>query len=269
MNYKLSSSLVVLAMVASTVADMTAFTASVAEEQIDFSAYPWKAPGPNDLRSPCPGLNTLANHGILPRDGRDVSVPMIIEAGFKTFHIQADIAIRAGKIGMLTSHEAQTLSLDDLKLHGTLEHDASLSREDFALGDNLHFNEEIFSTLENSNPGSDYYNITSAGQVQHARLADSIQRNPNVTNTDLQAALRGIESALYLSVMGDPILGVAPKRFVQVFFREERLPIEEGWKRPSVPINTTSIGILAAQITKTADWKPTGDNCPAIVLSPP
>ncbi|KAJ7769966.1 hypothetical protein B0H16DRAFT_1776968, partial [Mycena metata] len=54
---------------------------------------------------------------------------------------------------------------------------------DFALGDNLHFNETIFSTLLNSNPGVDYYNATSAGQVQHDRLAISLATNPNITNT--------------------------------------------------------------------------------------
>ena len=26
--------------------------------------HPYIAPGPNDLRGPCPGLNTLANHGV-------------------------------------------------------------------------------------------------------------------------------------------------------------------------------------------------------------
>jgi hypothetical protein len=26
---------------------------------------PWVAPGPDDSRGPCPGMNTLANHGYL------------------------------------------------------------------------------------------------------------------------------------------------------------------------------------------------------------
>jgi hypothetical protein len=30
---------------------------------------PQIAQGPNDLRGPCPGLNVMANHGYLPRDG--------------------------------------------------------------------------------------------------------------------------------------------------------------------------------------------------------
>jgi hypothetical protein len=29
--------------------------------QVDFSQHPYKAPGPNDLRGPCPGLNTYVN----------------------------------------------------------------------------------------------------------------------------------------------------------------------------------------------------------------
>ncbi|KAK1221515.1 hypothetical protein PQX77_015634 [Marasmius sp. AFHP31] len=172
------------------------------------------------------------------------------------------------KVGLLTSLDAQTMSLDDLKLHGNIEHDASLSRQDVFFGNNLHFNETIFSTLANANPGSDVYNVTSAGQVQHARLTDSIQKNPEVVNTHLQQGIRSGESALYLSVMGDPLTGEAPKRFVQVFFREERLPIEEGWKRSTVPITIRTVGALFSQISKASDWEPTGDNCAEIVLTP-
>jgi hypothetical protein len=29
----------------------------------------WKAPGKDDQRGPCPGLNALANHGYLPHNG--------------------------------------------------------------------------------------------------------------------------------------------------------------------------------------------------------
>jgi hypothetical protein len=33
------------------------------------------APGPNDTRGPCPGLNVMANHGYISRDG----VPSVVE----------------------------------------------------------------------------------------------------------------------------------------------------------------------------------------------
>ncbi|KAL0064316.1 hypothetical protein AAF712_008762 [Marasmius tenuissimus] len=183
--------------------------------------------------------------------------------------MESDIPILAGKLALLTSREAQTMSLHDIALHGNIEHDASISREDIALGDHISFNETTFSTLLNSNPGSDVYNTTSAGQVMHARLADSLSRNPNVTNTDQELGTRAVESGFYLSVMGDPIAGEAPKEFVQIFFREERLPIEEGWKRPTTSINLDTVTALAQKIAIASDWKPTGDQCSRVVLNPP
>lgn len=41
--------------------------------------YEFKAPGPNDSRGPCPGLNLLANYGYLPRDGY-VNFGQVLEA---------------------------------------------------------------------------------------------------------------------------------------------------------------------------------------------
>lgn len=31
---------------------------------VNVPAHPWIAPGEDDIRGPCPGLNTLANHGV-------------------------------------------------------------------------------------------------------------------------------------------------------------------------------------------------------------
>ena len=38
----------------------------------DESKYTYQPPGPDDSRSPCPALNALANHGYLPRDGKNI-----------------------------------------------------------------------------------------------------------------------------------------------------------------------------------------------------
>ena len=53
----------------------------------------WKEPGPDDLRGPCPALNTLANHGYLPRDGRNVYVSDIIFAMDKYLGIGSDTGL--------------------------------------------------------------------------------------------------------------------------------------------------------------------------------
>jgi hypothetical protein len=168
--------------------------------------------------------------------------------------------------------------------HNLIEHDASLSRADAALGDNLHFNETIFATLANSNPGVAYYNSTSAGAVQRERLAISLATNPDITNTPKEFIVRCRESAAYLSVMGDPLTGVAPKtcvtvqlacfprlilicRFVQIFFREERLPIAEGWKRPNTMITGATLAPIEVAIGDASDWTAT-QQCEDLVLGP-
>lgn len=43
--------------------------------------YAWKAPGPGDIRGPCPGLNALANHGYFPH----VRLPPFLIIGIGTY----------------------------------------------------------------------------------------------------------------------------------------------------------------------------------------
>ncbi|KAJ7123685.1 Cloroperoxidase [Mycena epipterygia] len=227
----------------------------------------WMAPKSTDVRSPCPGLNTLANHGFLPRNGFNITIPMILDASIAGFNVGPDAILQAAKFGLLSGDDPVTMNLDALKLHNLIEHDASISRNDWAIGDNLHFNETVFSTLANANPGVDYYNATSAGQVQHDRLANSVAINPNVTNTLKEFLLRSRESALYLSVFGNPATGVAPKKFVQIFFREERLPIEEGWKRSKTLITAETTSPIEDIIHDASNWTQS-QACEDLVIGP-
>ncbi|KAF7369730.1 putative Cloroperoxidase [Mycena venus] len=229
--------------------------------------YQWIAPNVTDVRSPCPGLNTLANHGFLPRNGKNITIPMVLGAALDGFNFHPETILLAAKLALLTGDDHTTFNLDRLALHNVIEADASLSRNDAAIGDNLHFNETTFSTLANANPGVDYYNITSAVQVQQDRLADSIANNPNVTNTLKEFSFRSGASALYLSAMGDPVTGVAPKNFVQIFFREERMPIAEGWKRSTTPTTGETLASIQGAIMAASKWTPT-QACEPIVLGP-
>lgn len=47
-------------------------TFNAADQFVDVrpgTTHEYRAPGPNDKRGPCPGLNAAANHGFLPRSG--------------------------------------------------------------------------------------------------------------------------------------------------------------------------------------------------------
>lgn len=46
------------------------FTTFNENQHVDVTGtHKWVAPGPNDIRGPCPGLNALANHGYFPHSG--------------------------------------------------------------------------------------------------------------------------------------------------------------------------------------------------------
>ncbi|KAJ7287035.1 Peroxidase, family 2-domain-containing protein [Mycena rebaudengoi] len=225
--------------------------------------YGFRPPKASDLRGPCPALNTLANHGFLPRDGKKVTIPRVLKACYDAYNVDPALLIGVAKLGLLTSDAPDSFNIEEIKLHGTIEFDASLSREDFAIGDNNRFNETIFSTLANANPGVDYYNVTSAGQVQFERLAQSERTNPNITNTDKEIGFRSFTSALYLGLFGNVTTGVASKKFVQIWFREERLPYAEGWKRPAVTLDGASVTALSGAVQAASNWTTSG-GCPYV-----
>ena len=54
------------------------FTTFSENQLIDVTGeHKWVAPGPGDIRGPCPGLNALANHGYFPHNG---IVPLTVGA---------------------------------------------------------------------------------------------------------------------------------------------------------------------------------------------
>ncbi|KAF7798185.1 hypothetical protein EIP86_009402 [Pleurotus ostreatoroseus] len=87
-----------------------------------------------DNRAPCPALNTMANHGYLPRDGNGITAEKLIQAMKECFNLSNTLAwfLTHGALGLLgqsTSHGKQ-LSLHDFARHNGVEHDASLYHPD-------------------------------------------------------------------------------------------------------------------------------------------
>ncbi|KAF9060231.1 hypothetical protein BDP27DRAFT_1370717 [Rhodocollybia butyracea] len=216
------------------------------------------------LQGSCPGLNT---------NGSNITITTVLDAIQGTyltiafadcksneltvtclvgFNFQPiGTLVTAAKVALLTTDNVDNFSLEELALHGTLEHDVSLSRNDLAVGDNIHFNATVFATLNNSNP------------------EDSLI-NPDLTNTIKEFTVRLIESAFLSSVIGNVTTGVAPKNFIQMFFEQERLPMEEGWHRSEVPIEDDNFNLLIQGIGEAVHrWAPSGPIvCPWIRLQP-
>jgi hypothetical protein len=187
-------------------------------------------------------VNTLANHGFLPRNGLNISMTDLITAFNASVNLATAATQLVGAKALTTSSTSNTtFNLDDLDKHNIIEHDGSLSRADIFSGDNHSFNPAIWSSVAAffTEPT---ISIATSAAARKARLTAAATVNPAFNLTADGARFSFIESALYQSVFGDPVEGNAVTEWVNVLFREERLPYEEGWTRPSQEL--TIAGIL-------------------------
>lgn len=224
--------------------------------------------GPGDKRSPCPMINSLANHGYLPRNGQSVLAhemkSAMDEAGISralgaifvntvyNVHEEKDEKNKAGLLSRLwstvrdpwtlmssfgmrrpdqTNNEGTPiLDLDQLALPGAVEHDISLTRRDHAQREgNCVKQDDLVNDLLACSADKEKITREELAGLRRRRIGTQRQENPGLTYGPLQHELGCGEIALILGVFGDG--KSAPYDFVAPFLQEERLPIKEGWKK--------------------------------------
>jgi len=93
-------------------------------------------PKEGDSRSACPMLNALANHGILPHDGKNITFKELNIKVRQTFNFAPSFCFFVPKFSadfLDRSYWNDKFDLADLSKHNAIEHDASLTRHDAAL----------------------------------------------------------------------------------------------------------------------------------------
>lgn len=95
-------------------------------------------PKEGDSRSACPMLNAMANHGILPHDGKKITFKELNETVRQTFNFASSFCFFVPNFSarfLNRSYSHDKFDLADLSLHAenAIEHDASLTRHDVAL----------------------------------------------------------------------------------------------------------------------------------------
>jgi len=95
-------------------------------------------PKDGDSRSACPMLNAMANHGILPHDGKDITFQELNRTVRETFNFASSFCFFVPNFSarfLNKSYARDRFDLADLSLHAdnAIEHDASLTRQDAAL----------------------------------------------------------------------------------------------------------------------------------------
>ncbi|KUJ23300.1 putative aromatic peroxygenase [Mollisia scopiformis] len=181
------------------------------------TAHAFVAPGPNDIRGPCPGLNTAANHNFLAHDGI-TTFSELVDAQQNLYNVGYDLATLLAALGLtLTDGDLVTEKLSigcdattrtswsplltgsepGLDGHNKFEADTSLTRDDYFLGDgdNFSFNGTLFGMMTETTGG--LYNRDGLAKYRYQRYQQSLAENPNFYFGPLSLLLFGASSFLY------------------------------------------------------------------------
>nr|POE76235.1 aromatic peroxygenase [Quercus suber] len=227
------------------------------------TAHAFIAPGPNDIRGPCPGLNTAANHGFLARDGI-VTFNELVDAQQNLYNVGFDLATLLALLGLtLTDGDIVTERLSigcdatsrtsvSPALTGS-QPDTSLTRNDFftAGGDNYKFNGTLFGMMTQTTGGN--FDLPGLAQYRLERYNQSRRDNPNFYFGPLSLLLFGAASFLY-ELMPSGTHGYAPDlATISSFFGAEQAAdgtwtfnnhekIPDNWTNRVDPYDNTKVG---------------------------
>jgi len=228
-------------------------------------AHPWIAPGPGDMRGPCPGLNTLASHGYLPRNG--IATPaQVINAVQEGFNMENDMAkfityaaflvdgnpitnlmSIGGKSNLTGEDPPDPAIIGGLDTHAVFEGDASLTRADAFFGDNHSFNQTLWDEFADfcNRFGAGKYNFTVAGELRFQRIQDSIATNPNFSFVGARYFTAYAESTfpIHFFIDGRQKDGQLDLNAALGFFRDMQYPV--GFFRAGSPQGSAGLSAVA------------------------
>lgn len=206
------------------------------------TAHQFVKPGPLDIRGPCPGLNTAANHNFLAHDGI-TTFNELVDAQQNLYNVGHDLATILALLGLtLTDGDIATERLSigcdattrtsiaplltgsepGLDGHNKFEADTSLTRNDFFLGhgDNFSFNGTLYKMMQTTTGGN--YDRDGLAKYRYQRYQQSLKDNPNFYFGPLSLLLFGASSFLY-ELMPSGTRGYAPDEYtISSFFGAEK-----------------------------------------------
>lgn len=186
---------------------------------LDFSK--WKTRQPGEFRAPCPAMNSLANHGFIQRDGRNITVASLVPVLQEVFHLSNELATIISTLGLFTAPDPTkgVFTLDDLNRHNLFEHDASLSREDYYYNkDAVTFRPEVFKKFMSHFKDMQYVTLQAAADARYAMVKDSRKRNPTFTYDTQQRITSYGETIKYFRTIVDPNTQQCPVAWVKILF---------------------------------------------------
>jgi hypothetical protein len=180
-------------------------------------------------RSPCPGLNALANHGHIPRSGKNVTHEVLGEALMSVFNFDSNLT------QTLLNQVPTTFSLDIISRHNVLEHDASLVHTDeYFGGDPVNVNQTMVEDLLSRSLDGKTLGVTEVGTIRKDRLTECRANNPECVFGANQTTFSYLEAAVFIVGCGGNVNESVTVEAAHSFVWDERIP--DNYTKSAEPI---------------------------------
>ncbi|OBT76327.1 hypothetical protein VF21_03326 [Pseudogymnoascus sp. 05NY08] len=188
-------------------------------------------PKDGDSRSACPMLNAMANHGILPHDGKNITFKDLNVKIRQTFNFAPTFCFFVPKFAadfLNRSYWSGHFDLAELSLHNAIEHDGSLTRQDAALvpdqgKPDLGLVKELLEEATGTMPdGSPRLTIPDLSRALSKRRVAAKKTNKDYTEDFFHNIFGSSNSSTMLTLFGGSIADLTP------MLTEERF--SENWE---------------------------------------
>ncbi|EMD37165.1 heme-thiolate peroxidase [Gelatoporia subvermispora B] len=206
------------------------------------------APQQSDSRSPCPGLNALANHGIIAHSGRGISFVEAEKAIRHTYNFAPTFSkllpLYASQM-LCRDYKTGTFDLADVAAHNGIEHDASLTRDDAAHTINQSSSQHALALELLTGGTGTCGDLTPAdfSRFTSERRAHSRRANAQYTMSTIHRLFASANSAIMMTTFEGRVKDLNP------WLIDERIP--EGWEprvRDRMGLTLTKLNLTATRI---------------------
>nr|CAC03461.1 putative chloroperoxidase [Agaricus bisporus] len=189
-------------------------------------------PKEGDSRCSCPALNAMANHGILPRDGKNIQFKEMGRLIRTTYNFSSSFCYfvphYAAEKVVKKDYNNDTFNLDELDHHNGIEHDASLCREDSALCPDQskphveYITQLLAHATGKDKDGNPLLTMKDLAKYSSKRRADARSYNKKFTLGFIHRMFGSSNSSTMLTIFGGRV------KDLETVLLEERLP--ENWE---------------------------------------
>ena len=195
--------------------------------------HDWMPARAGDQRSPCPFVNTVANHGFINRNGTNIDVFHMADQLEAVYNVAADF-LRQGPIQQMIdcnqTYEDENgvlrFDLDILFDDNCEEHEASMVRADkfFGFEKSKKVDDTLLNNLLRRNPGESVLRFDDVMDYQAERIMTSRLINPETEFRHFDVGNMGAQGMFLFLLSSDSSMMTVEKNRLYFFLLDEKLP---------------------------------------------